>query len=63
MTEHQRAFFERAAGALQTARRNLDAGDANASVNRAYRACFYAATAALLGDAERSVAAVRGAVG
>ena len=32
MTEHQRALFETAAEALQTARRNLDAGDAELSV-------------------------------
>ena len=53
MTPKQEALFAKATVALDTARRNLDAGDAGASANRAYYATYYAATAALLGTDER----------
>ena len=53
MSEHQRALLEKSATALQTANRNLDAGDADAATNRAYYACYYAASAALLGEGDR----------
>ncbi len=53
MTEKERALFAKADRALQTARANLDLGDADAAANRAYYAAFYAATAALSSVGER----------
>ena len=52
MTPKQTAFVRRAERALATAHVTLDAGDAEAAVNRAYYACFYLAQAALLGVGE-----------
>ena len=47
------AFLAKAHRALATARVDAAAGDAEAAVNRAYYAAFYAATAALLAENER----------
>ena len=48
MTDKQHAFFEKARRALATAQINLNHGDVEAAINRAYYAAFYAAMAALL---------------
>lgn len=48
MTARQAALFGKADRALEGAVANLAREDAEVAVNRAYYACFYAATAALL---------------
>jgi uncharacterized protein (UPF0332 family) len=53
MTEQQRALLEKAQRALEGAAANLTRDDAEIVTNRAYYACFYAASAALLGVGER----------
>lgn len=52
MTKHQAALFQKARRALETARLSLQHSDADAAINRAYYATFYAATAALLNKGE-----------
>lgn len=52
MTDLQRAYLDRADRALASARRNVEAEDGEAAVNRAYYACFYVAQAALGGHGE-----------
>lgn len=52
MTEEQHALVEKSHRALEAARRNLDGGDAETAINRAYYAAYYIATAALLGAGE-----------
>ncbi|HLT47874.1 MAG TPA: HEPN domain-containing protein [Rubricoccaceae bacterium] len=52
MTPRQIALIEKADRALEAARANLDRGDGETAVNRAYYATYYAATAALLGEGE-----------
>lgn len=52
MTAHQEALVAKAHRALASARLALDSGDAEASTNRAYYACFYMAQAALVGVGE-----------
>jgi uncharacterized protein (UPF0332 family) len=47
-TDRIKQFMSLAEQALNTAQANLDAGDFRASVNRAYYAVFYAASAMLL---------------
>lgn len=68
MTDLQRAYLDRAARALTSARLNVDAGDGEAATNRAYYACFYVVQAGAGrggGDAEdprRDAPAFRGPV-
>ncbi len=52
MTDKQYAFFEKARRALATAQINLNHGDVEAAISRAYYAAFYAAMAALLSVGE-----------
>ena len=52
MTDKQHAFFEKARRALATAQINLNHGDVEAAISRAYYAAFYAAMAALLSVGE-----------
>ncbi len=52
MTDRQEALFEKARQALDTARLNLDHGDAEAAINRAYYAAYYIALVALLAHGE-----------
>ncbi len=47
MKPETRAWLEKASHALNAARRNLTAEDADNAISRAYYAAFYAATAAL----------------
>ena len=48
-------LMEKAGQALAAARREHAAGDISLAVNRVYYACFYAASAVLLGDRRQSV--------
>ncbi len=52
MTDKQYAFSEKARRALATAPINLNHGDVEAAISRAYYAAFYAAMAALLSVGE-----------
>ena len=48
MTDEQSALLEKSHRALEAARHNLDRGDPETAINRAYYAAFYVATAMLL---------------
>lgn len=52
MNEREKALFQKARRALDTARVVVELGDAEAAISRAYYAAFYAATAALLSIGE-----------
>ncbi len=53
MMKLQGALVEKGLRALGSARRALEAGDAEAAANRAYYACFNLARAALAGEGEQ----------
>ena len=65
MKEATTKLFEKAERAIQTARRELDAGDLDASVSRAYYAMFYVAEGLLFekGLAFKKHSAVHAAFG
>ncbi len=52
MIDRQAALFDKARRALDTARLNLDHGDTEAAINRAYYSAYYTALAALLTHGE-----------